>query len=84
MGTDGSYYRRHTAGWVSHPGQLLVSAAGDRVALVMSSDQGHDAGFFPHLVVFRCVPGNFKRVFEVSAIVCVFIVDAFSTTTVSS
>ena len=27
---------------------------------------------------------NFKRVFEVSAIVCVFIVDAFSTTTVSS
>ena len=56
MGTDGSYYRRHTAGWVSHPGQLLVSAAGDRVALVMSSDQGHDAGFFPHLVVFRCVP----------------------------
>ena len=53
VGTDGRYYSHHTNGWVTNPGALLVSRAGDRVAAIISTDQGQDRGFYPHLVIFR-------------------------------
>ena len=54
VGSDGGYYsRHHTNGWAASPGKLLVSENRDRVAAIISTDQGLSRGFYPHLVIFR-------------------------------
>ena len=51
-------YNRPGQGWVENHGAPFFSQDGTRMAVIMSTDQG-EAGYFPHLVVFRQVSFSF-------------------------
>ena len=53
VGADGSYYNREESnGWVENYGPALFNSGADRMAAIIPTNQG-EAGYFPHLVVFR-------------------------------
>ena len=53
VGADGSYYNREESnGWVESHGPPLYNSRADRMAAIIPTNQGQ-AGYFPHLVIFR-------------------------------
>ena len=55
VGVDGSYYNNYKIGWTRSSGITpLVTREGSQLATIISTDQGQ-AGYFPHIVIFRSV-----------------------------
>ena len=54
---DGSgYYNNYNhLGWTELVSPPLYSRDGSRMVTVISTDQGQNVGFFPHIVIFRSV-----------------------------
>ena len=55
MDGTGYYNNYNHLGWTELVSPPLYSRDGSRMVTVISTDQGQNVGFFPHIVIFRSV-----------------------------